>query len=538
MIAKENTYDYKYIEELWQKNWLSCNDFSPRNLIGEKKVIQVDYLHPAVDFLHIGQARSYIYSDILARYYRLKGYNVLMPIAWDCFGLRPDNETRKGNDPEKYLQHNINGMSNHLIKIGMSLDWQRNMRTNDPLVYKWTQALFVQMYKNQNDVIFQRKNILQNYCNKCQKILTSIEIYENRCIHCYGKSTSISQEHICITLSEKYKVMLLNNSKQWPLKENERLNLNKWVNDFCWIITRYRNYALQMPLIVCPGCGVVAQSIDYLPIDVNMYDSSCVCPKCGAESKYVADKMSNWLCSSWIWIFLLSNNYENPYNSKELDYWKNIDFCIGSKHQNTFYLLYSEIIRLFLNDMGNQIAPLFVERINLGGLMKNKGGKVNMSYKDFNIDPIINQYGADVFRIAIAMIPMDDVDRLWDERNLVGAQSLFNRLKTILRKGMSSQNSNKINEADIEAIEKTIDKIDEAYSRNRLQDVVIALNGLIKYININNLYSISIVKILLILFNPFTPHYTECINSQLPGEIRLSKTTVSNKKQLLHMIVS
>ena len=147
-------YTFRSIEEKWQNFWAQNQTFAASDDAGNKpKFYVLDmFPYPSGAGLHVGHPLGYIASDILARYKRHKGFNVLHPQGYDSFGLPAEQYAiQTGQHPSKTTQENIARYREQLDRMGFSFDWQREVRTSDPEYYRWTQWIFIQLYESWYD---------------------------------------------------------------------------------------------------------------------------------------------------------------------------------------------------------------------------------------------------------------------------------------------------------------------------------------------------------------------------------------------------
>ena len=144
-----NKYNYQEIEAKWQKTWEERGSFhASEDHTKEKFYALVEFPYPSGAGLHVGHPRSYTALDIVARKKRMQGYNVLYPMGWDAFGLPTENFAIKNHiHPAVVTEKNIARFKGQLQALGLSFDWSREISTTDPSYYKWTQWIFLQLYK-------------------------------------------------------------------------------------------------------------------------------------------------------------------------------------------------------------------------------------------------------------------------------------------------------------------------------------------------------------------------------------------------------
>mgnify|MGYP000653248055 CR=1 FL=1 len=142
-------YLYTEIEKKWKQKWLEANIYKVENDTSKPKCYVLDmFPYPSGSGLHVGHPLGYVASDIYARYKRLCGYNVLHPMGFDSFGLPAEQYALEtGQHPAVTTEKNIETFKAQLDKIGFCYDWSREVRTSDPQYYKWTQKIFLELYK-------------------------------------------------------------------------------------------------------------------------------------------------------------------------------------------------------------------------------------------------------------------------------------------------------------------------------------------------------------------------------------------------------
>ena len=176
-------YNPKEIESKWQKIWDDLKCFSAKDDLSLPKYYAlVEFPYPSGEGLHVGHPRPYTALDIIARKRRLQGYNVLFPMGWDAFGLPTENYAMKHKlHPAAVTRNNIARFKKQLKSIGYSFDWDREISTTDPKYYRWTQWIFLQLFKHG---LAYKKNMSINYCTSCKVGLANEEVVDGRCERC------------------------------------------------------------------------------------------------------------------------------------------------------------------------------------------------------------------------------------------------------------------------------------------------------------------------------------------------------------------
>ena len=176
-------YNFKNIEKKWQEKWYSEGTFNAKNDFSMKKWFGlIEFPYPSGQGLHVGHPRSYTALDIIARKRRMQGYNVLFPIGFDAFGLPAENYAIKNHiHPKITTEKNINHFKEQLKSIGFSFDWSREINTTDPNYYKWTQWIFIQLYKKG---LAYKTTMPINFCTGCKVGLANEEVVNGVCERC------------------------------------------------------------------------------------------------------------------------------------------------------------------------------------------------------------------------------------------------------------------------------------------------------------------------------------------------------------------
>lgn len=176
-------YDFKQVEKKWQDRWEETGVFHAKNEYDRPKFYcLVEFPYPSGQGLHVGHPRSYTALDIVARKKRLQGYNVLYPMGWDAFGLPTENYAIKNHiHPEIVTHDNVARFKQQLQSLGFSFDWSREVNTTDPSYYKWTQWIFLQLFKKG---LAYKKEMAVNWCPSCKCVLANEEAAGGVCERC------------------------------------------------------------------------------------------------------------------------------------------------------------------------------------------------------------------------------------------------------------------------------------------------------------------------------------------------------------------
>jgi len=198
-------YSFREIEKKWQARWAKEKTFKAENNAVKPKYYVLDmFPYPSGAGLHVGHPLGYIASDIMARYKRHKGFNVLHPMGYDSFGLPAEQYAiQTGQHPAITTEQNINRYREQLDKIGFSFDWEREVRTSDPSYYKWTQWIFIQLFNSW----YNKKS---NKAEKLETLITAFEKNGNKEIEAIcEENTALFSDEDWKKYSEKEKAEIL-----------------------------------------------------------------------------------------------------------------------------------------------------------------------------------------------------------------------------------------------------------------------------------------------------------------------------------------
>ena len=176
-------YNHKKVEQKWQKIWEEKGVFHASDDTSKEKFYAlIEFPYPSGQGLHVGHPRPYTALDTVARKRRLQGYNVLYPIGWDAFGLPTENYAIKNHiHPEIVTNKNIERFKKQIQSLGISFDWSREINTTDPNYYKWTQWIFIQLFKHG---LAYKKEMNVNWCTSCKCVLANEEVVNGVCERC------------------------------------------------------------------------------------------------------------------------------------------------------------------------------------------------------------------------------------------------------------------------------------------------------------------------------------------------------------------
>lgn len=220
-------YEHKKVEPKWQKIWEEKGVFhAEENSDKEKFFALIEFPYPSGQGLHVGHPRPYTALDTVARKRRLQGYNVLYPIGWDAFGLPTENFAIKNHiHPEIVTKNNIDRFRKQIQSLGISFDWSREIDTTDPEYYKWTQWIFLQLFKHG---LAYKKEMAVNWCTSCKCVLANEEVVNGVCERCQSEVVRKVKSQWMLKITE-YADRLIDDLDLVDFPERVKLQQKNWI---------------------------------------------------------------------------------------------------------------------------------------------------------------------------------------------------------------------------------------------------------------------------------------------------------------------
>jgi len=234
-------YEPAKIEPKWQKIWEENGLFEARDFDQRPKFYCLDmFPYPSGAGLHVGHPKGYTATDIISRYKRMRGFNVLHPMGWDSFGLPAENYAIKTKvHPDKSTHQNIEHFKEQIKSLGFSYDWQREIDTSSPEYYKWTQWFFLFLYKN--GLAYKAKAPV-NWCPKCQTVLANEQAQNGQCERCGSEVSQKNLEQWFFKITDFCEELLSGLDKiDWP--EPTKIMQKNWIG-------KSEGYEIQFPIVI------------------------------------------------------------------------------------------------------------------------------------------------------------------------------------------------------------------------------------------------------------------------------------------------
>ncbi len=220
-------YEHKPIEKKWQERWEAEGVFHAENASDKPPFYAlIEFPYPSGQGLHVGHPRSYTALDIVSRKRRLQGFNVLYPIGWDAFGLPAENYAIKNHvHPDAFTRKNIERFKSQLQSLGLSFDWSREINTTDPEYYKWTQWIFLEMFKKG---LAYKREMAVNWCTSCKCVLANEEVVGGGCERCGSEVVRKVKSQWMLGIT-KYAQRLLDDLELVDYPERVKAQQQNWI---------------------------------------------------------------------------------------------------------------------------------------------------------------------------------------------------------------------------------------------------------------------------------------------------------------------
>lgn len=541
-----SVYDTQAIESKWVKHWDDTAIYSVQIDPSKPKFYCLDtFIYPSADGAHVGHVKSFAGMDVMARYKRMKGFNVLYPGGWDTLGLPAENYAIKsGKHPREITDTAIENFRQQFRAFGLSYDWKREINTADPSYYRWTQWLFLVMYENG---LAYKKQSAVNWCPVDQTVLAKEQVEDGKCERCGAEVTqrdlmqwffkvSDYAERLDADLDkldweEKY----LKVHKNWIGKKVTNGKTSYHVRDWC--VSRQRYWGPPIPIIYCDDCGIVPvpkedlpvhipEVVDFTPTGKSPLASNpdfvhTTCPNCGKQARRETDTLDTFVSSAWYQF-----RFEDPwattdFASKEaLEYWQAVDHYEGTVEHLTAHLVYARFVTKVLFDQGYcPVDEPFPKYTPVGVLVDKDGSKFSKRLGNApNTNELIETYGGDLIRMSCQFIsPFSDVSR-WGIDDVIGVGKFRNKVWRIFSQQIVNQTEAKTEETSetMHVLTKDVSENIEAMKYN------IALSKLMSYIGDVSKQEATISwaewRVFTQLIAPFAPFIAEEMWSQMGNE--------------------
>ncbi len=564
-------YNHQEIEKKWQKHWELKQTFKVNLESTKPKFYALDmFPYPSGQGLHVGHPEGYTATDIISRWKRMLGFEVLHPIGFDAFGLPAEQYAIKtGNSPRDFTYENIQNFIKQLKLLGFSFNWEQSIITSEPYYYKHTQWIFAQLHKNN---LTELKDIEVNWCQELNTVLSNEEVLQDQ------NGNPVSERGGFPVVKKPMKQWVLKITKyadrlfegleelDWPtsikkLQRNWIYNegdSSKGLHLRDWLFSRQRYWGEPFPIVHLDGEIYLIPEKNYpiiLP-EISDYsfskDGKPSLSKATSWINYDQDgikgvrdlnTMPQWAASSWYYIAYIlktqdkkGNDYLLDLDSKKaktlLKKWLPVDLYIGGQEHAVLHLLYARFWHLFLYDLGivSHKEP-FQKLYNQGMILGEDGEKMSKSKGNtISPDTIIELYGADSLRLyEMFMGPLGD-DKPWSSKGIQGIRSWLDRVFAAqFKHSISDQPAD---EAQISAYNQLLNDTNRYLEDLKFNNVISAMMVFVNFIYKNKVINRDLWKDFLKILSLFAPH----IASEMWSKVAVEEISSSDWPTIIPLV--
>ena len=432
-------YDPHEIEVRWQDRW-GREPPAPRGTEAFYNLVEFPY--PSAEGLHVGHVLTYCGADVVGRYQRIRGRAVFQPMGFDSFGIHTENYALKvGEHPATLTARTIANYVRQLSRVGCAWDWT-GVVTSDPSYYRWTQWLFLQLFRA--GLAYQDEAPVV-WCPSCATVLAREQVEDERCERC-GTAVAervMRQWFLRITA---YRDRLAEGLDELDWPSRAKNTQRRWLDGLHdWLISRQRYWGPPIPIVHCEACGPVPVPEAELPVllpdvaDIRPTGDHrsplaavesfvrTTCPACGRPARRETDVSDTFLDSSWYFL-------RHPFADRADVPWEpgrvpRVDLYAGGPEHVARHHLYARFVTLALHDLGLLGFDEPFTRLRLHGTITKEGAKMSKSRGNgVNPDAYVDRHGGDVLRVHLLSSGRWSGTADFREAGISGVERLFTRL--------------------------------------------------------------------------------------------------------------
>jgi leucyl-tRNA synthetase len=569
-------YDPSSVEPKWQRVWRERGAFRtpPRGQKPKYYVLDM-FPYPSGRGLHVGHLKGYVASDVVARYKRMRGFDVLHPMGWDSFGLPAERQAeREGAHPADVTARNVATFKRQLEVMGLSYDWEREVATSDPAYYRWTQWIFVKLLEAG---LAYQANVPVNWCPALGTVLANEEVDENGRYVETGDPVERRVMRQWVLRITAYADRLLDGLDlvDWP--EDVKKIQRNWIgprggpyNLRDWLFSRQRYWGEPIPVIHGPDGEVEPEpSLPLLlpekPAERGGSGGEAVAPlararewvatrlpSTGAPARRETNVMPQWAGSSWYFLrFVDPANADEPWGREAERAWMPVDLYVGGVEHATLHLLYARFWHEFFFDLGLVSSPEpFARLFNQGKVhARSFRDAVGRYYAPEEVverdgswyardgdhpvtarmekmsktkrngvapEPFVRAYGADSLRLYEMFLGPLDANVVWQDEGIAGARRLLDRVWRVLEASLVGDATD--DPETTRLLHRTIRRVTDDVEGLRLNTAVSELMIFANHATARGRVSRAALGRFARLLAPFAPHTAEEMWEALGGD--------------------
>ncbi|MCB9141599.1 MAG: class I tRNA ligase family protein [Anaerolineales bacterium] len=492
--------------------------------------------YPSGAGLTVGHCRNYVPTDVVSRYYRMRGYDVLHPMGWDAFGLPAENEAiRHGVHPAESTARYAANYKRQMQLIRCTYDWDREINSSDPAYYRWTQWFFLLLYRRG---LAYRAAAPVNWCSGCQTVLAHEEVEEGVCWRCGSPvvERSLPQWWFRTTAYREQLAAGLDDV-DWP--SHITAMQRRWIAGLRdWLVSRQRYWGAPIPIIHCPTCGIVPVPEEELPVRLPPLPTGAfeprgdgrsplanipefvntTCPQCGGSAQRETDTMAGSVCSSWYFLRFASPHEQRfAFDRDAVKYWLPADLYAGGAEHATGHLLYARFFTRVMADAGliDFREPFPVLR-SQGVVHASDGRRMSKSRPETVVTPddVVARHGADALRAHVLFIAPFDANVTWDDSAINGVVRWMERVRRVAGVDRKKNKEGKWDEALARGLHQTIGKVSGDIEALKFNTAIAALMSFTSQMldvqdQVGDMVWLECCSALARMLAPFTPDLAE-----------------------------
>ncbi len=534
-------YNPSEIEARWQTAWYRTGIYEPDIRRAKRPYYNLMmFPYPSAAGLHIGNLFAFVGADIHGRFMAMNGYDVFEPIGFDAFGIHSENYAiKQGINPRILTARNVERFRETQLKVsGNRYDWSHEVDTTDPRYYRWTQWIFVQLFKAG---LAERKRAAVNWCPSCKTVLANEQVIDGLCERCDTPVVQRELEQWFFKITN-YADRLLDHLNDMDWSEVVKTAQRNWIGRSVnpddgtvqyhlrdWLISRQRYWGPPIPIIYCDTCGTIPVPEDQLPVllpDVEDWKPTgtgssplaaipsfvnTTCPTCGGSARRETDVSDNFLDSAWYFLRYPSTEFDDrPFDAELTAKWLPVDMYIGGREHSVLHLMYTRFITMALHDLGHLPFDEPFKHFRAHGTITKDGAKISKSRGNIiNPDEYIDTWGTDTVRTYLMFMGPYDQGGDFSDRGISGVRRFLNRVWNLVVKHADRLSRETAPATYRRRLHQAIQSVTEDIRELGYNTAIAALMEYMSSIQQRDELYTEEVQGLLLLLAPFAPHIAE-----------------------------
>ena len=513
--------------------------------------------YPSAEGLHVGNVYAFTGADIYGRFMAMNGRNVFEPMGFDAFGIHSENfAIKRGIHPNQLTALNVERFrETQLKRIGNRFSWSHEVQTTSPAYYKWTQWIFLQLFKAG---LAERKQANVNWCPSCKTVLADEQVIAGECERCSEIVIQRELEQWFFKITS-YAQRLLDNLEHLDWSERVKTAQRNWIgrsetNGVAqyhlrdWLISRQRYWGPPIPIIYCDGCGVVPVPEEHLPVELPQTKDwlpqgtgnspladipefvNTLCPSCGGAARRETDVSDNFLDSAWYFLrYPSSDRQDIPFDPQITAKWLPVNMYIGGAEHSVLHLLYSRFVTMALYDLGHIPFEEPFQCFRAHGLLTKAGAKMSKSKGNVvNPDQYIHEYGADTLRMYLMFLGPYSQGGDFSDHGIAGMRRFLNRVWQLVLQPQYLIPSQELDLDSQRRLHQTIHKVREGIQALKYNTAIATLMDYLNALQAKERLSQAEIRSYVLMLAPFAPHITEELWSHMGESYSIHQQSFPN----------